>query len=101
MIKYRSPKTILSPKDAVKEVDVIYDDPKGVSIAKIKWYDDYVIGIRWNIALREWDDPNKMNGTKECLGLPTSRGYPTWFILPNQFLDENSDINEAIRSIKL
>ncbi|WP_187477728.1 hypothetical protein [Amniculibacterium sp. G2-70] len=101
MANYRDPKTIYSPRDMITDVDVIFEDHDTVSIAKIKWNDSNVIGIRWNIALREWDDTDKMNGTKECLGLPISRGYPTWFILPDQILDKNSDIRKAIDSIKL
>lgn len=101
-IRYKDPRFVLSPRDAVKKVEVIYDEgEEGVSVAKVQWYDKEVIGIRWNVALREWDDNEKMVGIKECMGLPMSRGYSTWFILPEALLDDRSEISKIIRTIKL
>jgi hypothetical protein len=98
--RYRDPKTIYSPKDAIKNVEVVFEDPDGVSIAKIKWYDEDVIGIRWNVALREWDDNEKMSGQKECLGMPISRAHPAWFILPKDLSDDQSEVSKALKNIK-
>lgn len=50
MAKYRDPKTIYSPSDAITHVEVVYENKDDVSIAKIKWHNKYVIGIRWNIS---------------------------------------------------
>jgi hypothetical protein len=101
-IRYKDPKSVLSPRDAVRKVDVIYDEgEEGVSVAKVQWYDKEVVGIRWNVALREWDNNEKMAGIKECMGLPTSRGYATWFILPEALLDNQSEISKTVRAIKL
>ena len=99
-LKYKDPRTIYSPRDAIQDVDVVFEDPDGVSIAKIKWYDEDKIGIRWNISMREWDDVDKKSGIKECLGMPISNGYSTWFILPNEISDENSEISKALKDIK-
>lgn len=95
-MKYRKPGQVLSPRDAISEVNVIFDGGENsISVAKVKWYDEYKLGIRWNVALREWDDSEKQNG-KECLGMPTSTGHPVWFIIPDDFFDKESDIWKEI-----
>jgi hypothetical protein len=95
-MKYRNPKNVLSPRDAIKDVQVIFDGGEdSISVAKVKWYDDYKLGIRWNVALREWDNNEKKDG-KECLGMPTSTGHPVWFIIPDDFLDKESDLWKEI-----
>ncbi|MDO5616725.1 MAG: hypothetical protein Q4G16_11075 [Cruoricaptor ignavus] len=99
--RYRNPKTILTPQDMISSVNVIYEDPNGVSVAIIEWDGKRVIGMRWNIALREWDDADKISGAKESLGVPTSRSYPTWFILPNEISDDHSDLSKILKNIKL
>lgn len=33
--------------------------------------------------------------------MPVSRGYPAWFILPEDITDANSEISKAIKKIKL
>ena len=39
-MNYRKPDKVLSPKDAVKAVNVLYDGGEdSISVAKIKWYD--------------------------------------------------------------
>lgn len=101
-MKYKDPNKILSPQDAVENLQVIYDGgDSSVSIAKIKWYEKEkkVTGIRWNIGMREQNDIDKKNG-KECVGFPSSRGYPTWFILPDDFLNKKSELWKKIDEIK-
>jgi hypothetical protein len=100
MKKYINPKDVTSPKDAVKSVEVLYDDPNSIAIAKIKWFDHFVIGIRWNASYRELEDQDKASGKKICVGNPVSRGFPTWFILPKEIVDPNSSINKVLREIK-
>ena len=79
--------------DAIKKVTVLHDGgADSISIAQIKWYDKDVMGIRWNVSMREQVDPDKENGKKECLGMPTSTGHPVWFIVPDEFLDRDSDL---------
>jgi hypothetical protein len=75
---YHDPKTVLSPKDRVKSVEVIYD--KGPvdhswSVAQIEWEGSPVVGIRWN------------GDSRSHKGLPQARGNPAWFIVPNELAD--------------
>jgi hypothetical protein len=75
---YHDPKTVLSPKDRVKSVEVIYD--KGPvdgswSVAQIEWDGLPAVGIRWN------GDSGNSKGT------PQSRGNPAWFIVPEELAD--------------
>jgi len=71
-----------------------------VSIAKITWFGKIVIGMRWNVSMREWDNPNKNKpGGNICLGNPISRGYPTWFILPPEMFDKNSELAAILTTI--
>lgn len=79
---YHDPKTVLSPKDRVKSVQVIYDegDVRG----------------SWSVAEIDWDDPDDPNGTGTRIGiryngdvvshkgLPQARGNPAWFIVPQK-----------------
>jgi hypothetical protein len=48
---YHDPNTVISPKDMVKSVEVIYDAgpvDESWSVARLKWGDSPVVGIRWN-----------------------------------------------------
>ena len=97
-MNYRQPEKVLSPKDAVKKVTILYNGgEESISVAKIEWNNKEVMGFRWNVAMREWDDPEKING-KECLGMPVSTGHPVWFIIPDELLDKNSDLWKEIDS---
>lgn len=97
-MNYYDPKNVLSPKDAITDLVVILDDgDSSISLAKMKWYGNNVFGIRWNVGLREWDNIDKQNG-KICLGVPTSHAKSTWFILPNDFLDKNSELWNKIEN---
>jgi len=85
MMKYIKPNRVVSPRDYVKNVHVIFDGGiDSFSIAELEWEGGKSLGMRWNVARREWDDPQKINGSIEfeCKGMPTSRSYPVWFILP-------------------
>lgn len=103
MYKIQDPKTVVSPRDCIQDVKVIYngaDDP-GYSIAIVTWQGIRKIAIRWNISQREWDNTNKQNGSQICLGEPNSRGYATWFILPEEFLSsilkQNDDVYTKVK----
>lgn len=75
---YHDPKTVLSPKDRVKSVEVIYDEGPvdgSWSVAQIEWEGSPVIGIRWN------------GDSRSHKGLPQARGNPAWFIVPNELAD--------------
>jgi hypothetical protein len=74
-----NPNTVLSPKQSVSNLCVIFDgglynvnDPwSGMSVAQLLWEGSPAVGIRWNGVLGE------------NVGQPQSRGLPTWFILPD------------------
>jgi len=87
--KYKDPKTVISPKPNVKNIIVLHDGgnkPGSYSVAKLKWNGRDVIGVRWNINENEPFDPAKVSGAEDCIGEPNSRGYATWFILPDDLL---------------
>ena len=73
---YTNPSTVRSPKDRVKDVEVIFDKgPKegSWSIAKLKFDGSDAVGIRWNGEV-----------SKPGVGTPSSRSNPTWFIVPSE-----------------
>jgi hypothetical protein len=75
---YHDPKTVLSPKEMVKSVEVAYDAgpvPGSWSVARLTWGDSPAVGIRWN------------GDERSSKGLPQARGNPTWFIVPDQLAD--------------
>jgi len=75
---YHDPKNVLSPREMVKSVEVVYDAGPVVaswSVARLKWGDSPAVGIRWN-----GDDQSSK-------GLPQARGNPTWFIVPERLAD--------------
>lgn len=91
MYKYHNPSSVKSPRHSISQVKPLFDGgigDKPYSIAKITWQGADCIGIRWNVSNGEWDDDSKKSGEVTCLGEPNSRGYPTWFVLPNMFLQE-------------
>jgi hypothetical protein len=72
---YHDPNSVLSPKDRVKSVEVVFD--KGPvegswSVAEIEWENSTRIGIRYN------------GDSISHKGLPQSRGNPAWFIVPEE-----------------
>jgi hypothetical protein len=75
---YHDPSTVLSPKDRVKSVEVIYDAGPvdgSWSVAQLEWDDETAVGIRWN------------GDSTSSKGLPQARGNPTWFIVPDEIQD--------------
>jgi hypothetical protein len=73
---YTKPQDVLSPKGSIKNIRVIYDGREhGWSLARLEWDGEEVIGIRWN--------GGSTNGIPS-VGNPQSRGYPTWFVLPEE-----------------
>ena len=103
-MKYWHPSEVVSPKDYVKNVEVILDAGDGsdgnepISIAKLEWEGSPCFGIRWNIARREYDDEEKKKGARKCVGMPSSHGYPVWFIIPDDIVNPKSKVFELIRS---
>jgi hypothetical protein len=84
-MRYHDPQTVISPRDYVDNVRVLYDGgDASFSIALIEFEGADHFAMRWNVARREWDDPDKQNLSKICMGMPSSRSMPVWFILPDQ-----------------
>lgn len=79
---YINPKNVISPKNKIKKIiKVIYDGGEwGSSVCELEWQNDgepkyeTEIGMRWNGSLEHGN-----------IGNPSSRGYPTWFIIPKDF----------------
>jgi len=87
--RYKLPADVISPKDKVSDVKPIFDNGNfhgAFSVAKLKWNNKEVIGIRWNINEREAYKPDKISGKEICKGEPNSRSHSTWFILPDDFI---------------
>ena len=75
---YQDPNTVLSPRDKVKSVEVVYDSGPvegSWSVAQITWGDKPAVGIRWN-----GDSVNSK-------GTPQARGNPAWFVVPDELQD--------------
>lgn len=69
-MSFKNPEEILSPRGRIKDLEVL-EKNEYYSIALLKWDDKDVIGVRWN-------------GDENSVGIPQSRGVPTWFILPDE-----------------
>lgn len=100
---YKLPQTVLSPVKNVKNVRVLFDGGNthgAYSVARLKWNGNEVLGIRWNINENEAGDPKKISGAVTCLGEPNSRGYSTWFVLPDDFIGKilsGSDLRDKLQ----
>ena len=105
MYKYYKPQDVISPKDCIDAVIPLFDGgvDGAYSIAKITWKGQECIGLRWNINERERYDNEKETGTEICIGEPNSRCFPTWFILPDDFIKEmltgQGEIADKIKEI--
>lgn len=79
-MEYIDPKTVLSPKGRVMNLEIVYDGGSwSFAVAKMTWDGTpNTYGIRWNGGSEE-------NG-KITKGSPISTGHPTWFILPSKFV---------------
>jgi len=84
-MNYNHPDQVQSPRRYVKHITPLYDGgAEGVSIAILENSDgNHNIGIRWNVSEKEWEDSRKIEIEMKCVGMPQSRGYSVWFILPD------------------
>ncbi len=97
-MKYVQPQNVTSPLDYLSNVRVIHNGGAyGVSVAKLNWDGGECYGLRWNTSMREREDPDKKSNKKTCVGMPTSRGLPVWFIMPDELLDCDSELWDEIR----
>ena len=90
---YIDPQTVISPKNKVRDVEVLYDRGPvdySWSIARLIYGPEERIGIRWN-----GDNESKK-------GVPLANAHPVWFILPKELagavkakVEELNDNREA------
>ena len=72
-MSYVQPASVLSPRNTVRSVNVLYDTgEEGWAVARLNWNGERVVGMRWN------------GGQKSSLGTPHARGMPTWFVIPKE-----------------
>lgn len=72
-MRYVHPTEVTSPKEHVKDVQVLVDKGEGEwSAALVTWKGEKRLGIRWN------GDAGAPRGN------PQSRGISTWFLLPEE-----------------
>lgn len=96
---YTNPTTVLSPRRVISDLNVIFDGGnRGVSVATMRWDGRDVIGIRWNIAMNEWNDPLKIANQKVCLGMPVAYGKPVWYILP-PFDNCDDEVKQKVKEL--
>lgn len=79
-MSYIKPEMVLSPKNRITELEIIYDDGENSwALAKMKWDGNPVTSLRWNGGSKDPRFPG--------IGNPQSRGVPTWFVLPDEVSD--------------
>lgn len=72
------PREVRHPKNRLLSLEVIlFEEDEGYSVALVEWDEPgaYALAMRWN---GQKDNPHDK-------GVPTSRGWPTWFVVPNRF----------------
>ena len=109
-MNYNHPNQVRSPRGYAKHITPLYDrGEEGCSIAILEDCNGYKnIGIRWNVSEKEWEDSRKTEEGMMCVGMPQSRGYSVWFILPDtswqfvsQMIKEEIDVHGKQNLIKI
>lgn len=103
---YYDPKKVTSPKQYIENIQPFFDGgADSFSIAKISWDGEKHFAMRWNVAANEYNDEDKKTGKRECVGMPSSHGYPVWFLLPKEFTKESIEnivkTNQGINKIPI
>lgn len=71
---YVNAEDVTTPQEHWRLDSVIYDEGASLPAVAFGYWDDQpTVGLRWNV----WNEQGK------ALGNPQSRGYATWFVLPN------------------
>ena len=83
---YEKPEDVTSPKKRWRLKRVVHPGTEATWSAAEGWWDDRVVlALRWNGD----DDTPKGN--------PVSRGFPTWFIVPDEL---EGAVREAISGLR-
>jgi hypothetical protein len=86
---YYKPETVRAPRGRISKVDVIYDGGENKwSLARLIWDGEPQVAVRWNGGRQNEIPPSAV----PSVGTPSSRGYPTWFLLPEELgelIEEN------------
>ncbi len=77
----KRPQDVTSPKKYLQDPRVVYDHDPGsagdpmdaFAVADVIWCDNQRLAMRWNCV------------EGRPFGNPSSRNFPTWFIIPDQF----------------
>jgi len=81
-MKYTKPENVKSPRGFVEIIRILCDKgDKSYSVAELIWCGKSRYGIRWNVSVNELKDKSKQESNKTCIGMPSSRGYSTWFVI--------------------
>ena len=87
-----NPEDVQSPKRLLVVVSVIANTGEdGYSVALIRWNGEPRLAMRWNGS-----------GDENDLGNPQLRGYPAWFVIPDEFREsilENNNISQEYRAL--
>lgn len=87
---YYDPKNVTSPKQYIKNIQPFFEGgPSRFSMAKVSWNGEERFAMRWNVAANEYNDEDKKTGKRKCVGVPSSHGYPVWFLIPKEFTKES------------
>ncbi len=94
---YIDPQTVISPKNKVSGVKVLFDRgpvDHSWSVAQLTYDGNECIGIRWNGDSKE-----------SKRGVPLAHANPAWFILPNEIAvvikEKVGELNEDREAILL
>ena len=91
---YLDPNLVTSPKEKVKNVQVVIDEGEdNYSVCLLEWEEKRSVGVRWN------------GGSDGSIGNPQSRGIPTWFILPKPvakaYLEDLLKMEKGLSNLKI
>lgn len=88
-MRYIRPGEVTSPKSHLELIGIIDEGGMGTTALAVGIWNEVqrgkprsrpVLLMRWN----GYDDPRGDEGT---VGVPNSRGYPTWFVLEERYCD--------------
>jgi hypothetical protein len=88
-MRYIRPQDVTAPKSHLELIRILDEGGEGTTAVGLGWWHEkkrgkprsrVVLLLRWN----GWNDPI---GEESVVGVPSSRGYPTWFVLEEKFYE--------------